>query len=120
MIAWLQAFLGFPPPLGIPSIANRLVFNAYLRRLAAAAPGENLKRIINKKRKYVNRRNENFDSYQTWSNCVSLDSLATPATLWGTPALTTWAEEAIQLVNADVPMFYSFKNFLPTSNMAFR
>jgi hypothetical protein len=41
MIAWVQAFLGFPPPLGIPSIANRLVFNAYLRRFAAAAPGEN-------------------------------------------------------------------------------
>jgi len=26
MIAWLQAFLGFPPPSGIPSIANRLLF----------------------------------------------------------------------------------------------
>jgi hypothetical protein len=26
MIAWLQAFLGFPPPVGIPSIANRLSF----------------------------------------------------------------------------------------------
>jgi hypothetical protein len=28
MRTWVQAFLGFPPPLGIPSIANRLVFNA--------------------------------------------------------------------------------------------
>jgi hypothetical protein len=55
MIAWLQAFLGFPPPLGIPSIANRLVFNAYLRRFAAAAPGENLKRILNERRIGVNR-----------------------------------------------------------------
>ena len=26
MIAWVLAFLGFPPPPGIPSIANRLVF----------------------------------------------------------------------------------------------
>jgi hypothetical protein len=41
MRTWLQAFLGFPPPSGIPSIANRLVFNAYSRRFAAAAPGEN-------------------------------------------------------------------------------
>jgi hypothetical protein len=55
MIAWLQAFLGFPPPFGIPSIANRLVFNACQGRFAGAAPGENLKRIINKRRTEVNR-----------------------------------------------------------------
>jgi hypothetical protein len=63
MIAWLQAFLGFPPPSGIPSIANRLLFCRLLRRFAAAAPGENLKRIINKKRTEVNKQMTNLKDF---------------------------------------------------------
>jgi hypothetical protein len=42
--------------LGYPRSLTGLFFNAYLRRFAAAAPGENLKRIINKRRKDVNRK----------------------------------------------------------------
>jgi len=43
-IAWVLAFLGFPPPTGIPGSLKGFGFTTFLGWFAAAAPGENLKR----------------------------------------------------------------------------
>jgi hypothetical protein len=41
MIAWLLAFLGFPPPFGIPGSLTGLFSIPVQRRFDGAAPGEN-------------------------------------------------------------------------------
>jgi hypothetical protein len=57
MIAWLLAFLGFPPPpWGFPCRKTGFAPAADLGRFAAAAPGENLKRMLNERRTEVNSK----------------------------------------------------------------
>jgi hypothetical protein len=43
---------------GFPQIANCFVFKACQQRFAGAAPGENLKRMLNERRTEVNRWDE--------------------------------------------------------------
>ena len=52
---WLQAFSGFPRSL------TALFSKAHQQRFAGAAPGENLKRILNERRTEVNREVRVFD-----------------------------------------------------------
>jgi hypothetical protein len=67
---------------GFPQIANCFVFNIATKKLhdgfAGAAPGENLKRILNERRMEVNRRNSFTEEIQGRNYCDSSDAAVGP------------------------------------------
>jgi hypothetical protein len=65
MIAWLQAFLGFPPPSGIPSIANRLLFCCLSATVRRCRSRREPVAYIKRKAESESIGYENFKSYQT-------------------------------------------------------